>query len=161
MFMGAEHSADGSHVDEQTTWNAREKAAISGLAPLTFLVGEWRGRGQSQGAPITGTLVVRSTMGGSWIEARETQTNAQGVIDHTDLSLYRYDTEEHRLEVVHIMEPAHMARHPVESVDGAFHWITGPISPRIVFRATDTGLHFAIWFPAEEAAAVTMDYTPA
>jgi len=148
-------------VDDQASWDERGRAAREGIAPLGFLVGDWTGTGTSRGEPITGKLVVRSTLGGTWIEAREIQFGETGVQEHEDVTLYRFDPEEHRMEVVHLMGHAHMSRHPVEPVKGAFHWITGPMAPRLELRATESGLRFEVWFPLEDAAAVTMDYIPA
>ena len=148
-------------MDEQAAWEQRGREAREGIAALGFMVGSWRGSGTSHGAPITGELTVKTTLGDAWLEARETQFSESGEQEHEDLCLYRYDPEEHRLEVIHLMGHAHMARHPVEAVGDAFHWITGPMAPRLEICATDIGLRFEVWFPFEGAAAVTMDYTPA
>ncbi len=147
-------------MDDQSAWEERGRATREGIAPLDFLVGSWNGSGTSHGQPITGKLVVRPILDGTWLEARETQFGASGAQEHADVSLYRYDPEEHRIEVIHLMAHAHKSRHPVEEVDDAFHWITGPMAPRLEIRSCPPGLRFEVWFPFEEAASVIMDYTP-
>jgi len=145
-------------MDEQARWEEKGRLARTGLAPLEFLMGKWVGRGTSHGAPVTGELEVRHLMDGTWLEARETLFDASGQVEHTDLCLYRFDVEQGRLEVVHLMGHAHMGRHPVEPVGRAFHWITGPAAPRLSIAATDEGLHMEVQFPGAATPAVTMKY---
>lgn len=146
-------------MDDQSAWEQRGQAAREGIAALGFMVGSWTGTGSSRGQAITGKLEVCPILDGTWLEARETQFDAAGVQEHADVSLYRYDPEEHRLEVIHLMDHAYKSRHPVEPVEGAFHWVTGPMAPRLEIRPSPTGLRFEVWFPQDEQATVIMDYT--
>ena len=85
-------------------WKQRGDKAQAGLAPLLFLVGEWRGTGTCHGRGITAQLVVKTILDGTWIEARETHFDDSGAQEHTDVSLYRFDPDEDHLRVLHLVE---------------------------------------------------------
>jgi hypothetical protein len=148
-------------MDEEVRWEQHKQAAAAGIQALGFMVGKWSGTGTSYGATVTGTLTVRPILDGTWLEATETLFDASGSAEHTDISLYRYDPEESRLEVVHLMGHAHMSRYPVEPVGPALHWITGPAAPRLAILPQPSGLRMEVQFPQEAAPVVTMDYLPA
>ncbi len=148
-------------MDDEARWEERGRLAAAGIRALGFMVGEWSGQGTSHGTPVTGRLVVRPILDGSWLEATETLFDATGRAEHTDLSLYRYDPTDQRLEVVHLMGHATISRHPVEPVGDALHWITGPMAPRLAILPRPDGFRMEVQFPQEAAPVVTMDYQPA
>ena len=148
-------------MDEAASWEARGEKAKRGIGALGFMVGSWQGQGQSHGQPVTARLEVRPRLDGTWLEATETLFDDQGQPEHADLSYYRYDPEEGRLEVLHLMDHATMQRHPVEPVGQALHWITGPMAPRLAIVPQAEGFRMEIQFPTDAAPVVTIDYKPA
>ena len=148
-------------MDDRERWEDRAKRAKAGIGALQFMVGSWKGVGESHGQPVTATLQVLSCLDGTWLEAREVLFDADGVAEHTDLSLYRYDPEAGRLEVLHLMDCATFRRHPVEPVGEALHWITGPMAPRLAILPQAGGFRMEVQFPMEAAPVVTIDYKPA
>jgi hypothetical protein len=155
-MMGA-----GVEMDEAERWADRGRRAQQGIGALGFMIGSWRGTGQSHGAQVSAVLEVRPRLDGSWLEATETVYDADGVPEHTDLSLYRYDPEEGRLEVLHLMDHATFHRHPVEPVGEALHWITGPMAPRLAILPQAEGFRMEVHYPSDAAPVVTIDYRPA
>jgi hypothetical protein len=87
--------------------------------------------------------------------------DASGTAEHTDISLYRYDPEGERLEVLHLMGHATFSRHPVEPVGAALHWITGPAAPRLAILPQSEGFRMEVQFPSDAAPVVSIDYKPA
>jgi len=148
-------------MDDAAQWAKRGEMAKLGISALSFLVGEWTGEGTSHGQPVTSTLHVTPQIDGTWLQARETVHAADGSPEHTDLSLYRYDPKEERLEVLHLMDHATMHRHPVEPVGDALHWITGPGAPRLAIIPQEIGFRMEVQFPTDAAPVVTIDYKPA
>lgn len=148
-------------MDEAASWEERGKLARLGISVLDFMIGSWKGTGKSFDAHITATLVVRPILDGTWLEATETLFDANGQIDHQDTSMYRFDPDNSRLEVLHLMGHATFARHPIEPVGDALHWITGPGAPRLAIQPRGGGLRTEVQFPGEPAPAVTIDYKPA
>ena len=71
----------------EMNWEQQGEAALNGLAPLRFLIGEWRGSGHCYGDAVNGIFTVQPLLDGSWLEATEILTNPNGDEVHSDLSL--------------------------------------------------------------------------
>jgi len=130
----------------------------AGLGPVLFMLGEWVGRGVSHGEGVQGRLVVRQLMDGSWLEATETWNNEAGAEIHTDVSFYRFDSQNDGIEVIQLSEQAHRIIRTVELQPQGFRWITGPGSPQLRFWSTETGFRYAVTMPGEDAPVVEMAY---
>jgi hypothetical protein len=151
----------GDKMDEAEAWRHRGDRAQAGIGVLGFMRGSWVGEGHSHGAAVSARLEVISILDGSWLQASETMLDTGGVPEHTDISLYRYDPQEGRLEVLHLMAHATLQRHPVEPVGAALHWITGPGAPRLAIIPGTLGFRTEVQFSGEAAPCVVIDYKPA
>ena len=81
---------------------------VPALAPLAFLIGRWSGHGVSDGTPMTATLDVRPTLGGTFIEASERLFADDGSLDHEDRVFYRYSESDHSFRALHMQAPGWM-----------------------------------------------------
>ena len=76
----------------------------------------------------------------------------------TDRTLYRFDSESDALQVLQLIEHAHMSTHTVELTSDGFRWITGPGSPQLHFRRQEDGFSYTIQSAEEDAPSVQMSY---
>lgn len=148
-------------MDDAAQWKDRGRMAKAGIKVLDFMVGRWHGTGLSHGLPVSAQLEVQRILDGTWLQAEETLIDSKGTPEHTDMSMYRYDPTEGRLEVLHLMDHATLQRHPVEPVGEALHWITGPMAPRLAILPQAEGFRMEVQFPSDTAPVVTIDYRPA
>ena len=136
----------------------QDETEHAGLDPILFLLGEWVGRGVSHGEPVQGRVVVRPLMDGSWLEATEIWINDSGIAIHTDVSFYRFDSQNDCIEVIQLSEQAHRIIRTVELQPQGFRWITGPGSPQLRFWSMDMGFRYAVTMPGDDAPVVEMAY---
>lgn len=141
-------------------WDARQGAVIAGLAPLGFLLGEWVGRGEAHGTAVSGRLRVQAILGGTFIEASEQLTEADGRLNHEDRAFYRFDDEEAALRVTHLMAPGWLGERLVRPLEPAgVVWTAGPFAPRVELRPTAAGgLRVEVWMAFASAPEAWMDY---
>lgn len=156
------HKTKRGSMSEQD-WDARTRQAQAGLTPLRFLLGRWRGAGHSHGAPISATLEVRLCLGGTFIEARETLYDADGALDHEDISFYRFDAREGHIRVRQMMAPALLSERLVLPLPdgGGVRWYEGPLGVQVFFSPTpDGGLKERVLLPLQSEPAVVIAYHP-
>ncbi len=129
------------------------------LAPLAFLLGNWRGEGMSDGAPLTGRLLARHILSQTFIEVRETLTDAAGVLDHEDLCLYRFDPQCEQVRVVQFQAPAWSMERPVVALPGGgVRWYDGPLGPQVVLRPDGEALRITVTLPGAPEPVMWMRY---
>ena len=139
-------------------WTEQGRRAREEIASLAFLIGEWEGHGQYYGTPVHGQLLVTSILDGTWIEAKESILKESDDSPMTDRTLYRFDSESDALQVLQLIEHAHMSTHTVELTPDGFRWITGPGSPQLYFRRQADGISYTIQSAEEDAPSVQMSY---
>ncbi len=145
--------------DDLTAWQARTSLCLEGLDPLRFLVGRFEGRGTDSGEPILATAHGRLLLDGSWLELRERLLGPDGDLLYEDFALYRFDPTEEGLRVLHFMERAWHAQYPVHvDADGAAHWTTGPVGPRVRLEATEDGWCSRVTMPGDDAPTTALNY---
>ena len=142
----------------EMTWEQQGEAALNGLAPLRFLIGEWRGSGHCYGEVVNGLFSVKPLLDGSWLEATETMTNAQGERVHSDVSLYRYNVEAEHLQVLQLFNHGHQSSNPIELTDDGFRWITGPGAPQLRYTTSDNSFSYSVILSGEGAHSIEMTY---
>lgn len=142
----------------EMTWSEHGEAALSGLVPLRFLIGEWQGSGCCYGEAVTGLFTVKPLLDGSWLEAAEVMNNANGEQVHSDLSLYRYNVEAEYLQVLQLFEHGHQSSNPIELTDNGFKWITGPGAPQLQYTTSENSFSYSVILPGEGAPSIEMTY---
>jgi hypothetical protein len=130
------------------------------LLPLSFLLGDWRGEGHSEGAPIRGSLSVRAILGGTFIEAREQLFDATGEPDHEDRVFYRYSTEDHTFRALHLQAPGWTTDRYVNVLaEGTgLVWAGGPTVPRVRFQRNGDTLEVSVWMPDDREPSTQLRY---
>jgi len=140
------------------SWARQGEQAKSGLAPLRGLEGRWEGTGVCHGQAVSGQIVGRLLLDGSWLEVEETLRGSDGAVAHSDRCLYRFNVEEERLEVIQLFEHASMTTSIVEPTPDGFRWVTGPGAPQLRFWMEASALRYTVLLPDESAPAADMTY---
>jgi hypothetical protein len=145
----------------QSQEDRRAEAIRAGLAPLDFLLGQWRGEGLDRGEPLESSLVVTRILGDSFLEAREVTTDARtGVVVHEDRAIYRYDVDERRLMVTHLLPGAWYLERVVRVAAEGILWEGGPLAAAVAYRPVGGGLEVVVRFPAETEPDLVLRYQP-
>lgn len=134
------------------SWETRLLRTREMLDPVRFLGGDWIGEGQAHGEPITATMAVRSVLGDTMIEVRET------VGEHTDVAYYRFDVDTGQHRVLHLMAGAMVEDHAVELLPDGFVWVTPPTTPAVEWRLDGEGLRCDVVWPGQRVAEVSVRY---
>jgi hypothetical protein len=140
-------------TDEE--WDAKCARVRAEIAPVAVVEGRWIGRGQAHGEPLRGELRIRRVLGDSMVEVWER------VGDHEDLCFYRYDVDTKQLRVLHLMDGAVVAEHPIETTSDGLVWVTPPDQPAVEWRFDGTDLRCDVVWPGRRVAEVSMRYTRA
>ncbi len=143
------------------SWAEQGHKAHQGIEPIRFLIGAWKGKGQSHGVAVTGTLVVTPILDGTWLQATETLTEVESEHTTVDLCFYRWHEKVESLQVFQFYEHAHLSTLLVEATNNGFRWVTGPLSPQLVFTKTDTGFEYKAGIEGQPEAVTQMSYVPA
>ena len=142
-----------------TDWKAKEQAIQQAMARLDFLLGSWRGEGESHGKPIQGLLRIQRMAGGGFVEQRDTQVENQSVV-HDDLAIYRWDDANQTLRVQHYAPPGVVVDAYVlfEAERGGIRWVAGPGAARVEIWPDGDRLCLAVFLPGESEPAQQMTY---
>ena len=139
----------------------RALAIRRGLAPLSFLVGTWRGTGSVHGSPITSDLVISWLFDETFLEAQEVLRDPSGAVVHEDRALYRFDPEERRVKVVHLLPGGWYLERLVVVGERQAVWEGGPYAARVGLSRIADVLEISVVFPGRPVPDVVVRYVPA
>jgi hypothetical protein len=134
--------------------------SVHDLSALGFMLGRWTGTGESDGAPISGTLSVQPILGGTFLQATEQLYTADGQLDHEDRVFYRYSAEDHSLRALHLQAPGWTADRYVDlspAGDG-LTWSGGPTIPQVQIKRSGDTLTVTVWMPEDTEPTTVLNY---
>ena len=127
------------------------------LLPIKFILGEWKGEGQSFGQPITGHLRAQLRFRNTFIQLEEKLFQPDGALDYEDSSWIGLDSAQNRLSVTHFMAPATIERKLLILNETGFYWWVGPTAPIVWFTSVDRNLRIRVTSISDEIL-VDMNY---
>ncbi len=132
-------------------WERRLSLMRASLAPFLQLAGRWEGEGQAHGEPIRSVLTVRVSFDATMLELEEQSG------EHQDRCYYRYEPDEDRFLVLHLMAGS-VREYPVETTIEGLFWVTPPAEPAVEWTIRGAGLRQEVLWPDQEGTEVQIDY---
>ncbi len=84
---------------DEVRWESRKNACREEVAQLSWLVGRWRGRGESTNGTRVSDVETRLLFDGTFLESHEKIYTAAGDLEHEDMTIYGAAPEKGRGEL--------------------------------------------------------------
>ena len=150
-------------MTEPRDWALFERRCRAGLSSLDFLVGRFAGEGVGPDGPLRAQIEGRRLLSDTFLELREQQWGGSGELVHEDIAFFRFDPDEERIRVQHLMAPGWVEESqllPLEGAPGGFSWASGPFTPRVLLLPEEGGFLVEVWMPLAADPEQRIHYRP-